>query len=119
MRTVEAIIAVFITFVFVIYFFPTEAATESRKPNLNLLPVLEKNDAFRRCIIEENTTCINATIEAILPGSYSYILNISENPNAEATGLPADKRIYADSVYLVGNETDLHPRTIRLYYWGK
>lgn len=119
MKTVEAIMAVFITFLFVLYYFPTHTETESRAPSLNILPVLEKNDDFRKCVIEGNMSCLNETVESILPGNYNYLINISENPNTEVTGLPADKRVYADSVYLVGNETEYKPRTIKLYYWGK
>jgi hypothetical protein len=118
LRTLEAIIAVFITFLFLIYISPERSISAAREENLYIMPVLAKNLAFRNCVLSQNVSCINSTIDDNLPNQYNYLFNLSSDPNLAVSGLPT-KRVFADSAFVTGNSTQHKPLIVRLYYWSR
>ena len=116
-RTVEVLIAVIFTFFMLSFLTRTQDTAKSRDQNIFILDNLRKNNDFRQCVILENSTCVNSTLSAEMPAEYSYVFNISKDPDT-MTALPV-KKIFADSAMIAGNTTDYEPRIIRLYYWTK
>ncbi|MBI2133975.1 hypothetical protein HYU11_04805 [Candidatus Woesearchaeota archaeon] len=115
MRTLEAIIAMAITMVFVGMFIAQNNAAKSVFENENILPELMKEHDFKQCILLENSTCINATLSRALRG-YGFTMNISRSTDSRAQGLP-EKRVFSESSMISGNSTLYDPRIIRVYYW--
>ena len=117
-RTVEAILAVSITLIFITIIFPRVQLTETRGENLNILSTLENRDDFRTCVIENNGTCVNSIIAALMTSPFDYIFNLSTDPNVALPSLPP-KRIFSDSVYIAGNLSNKTETIVRLYYFAK
>ena len=117
-KTLEAFIAVFITFLFLIVFIPQiRERTEPQTPQ-NILVTLRDNDEFRNCVIQKNQTCLSQFAERNLEGKYEFKINVSDNPNAVVPGLP-EKRVYANSLFISGNTTNSTKLVVRLYFWTK
>ena len=58
-KTLEVVIAIVLTFLFISYFIPYFTTTESaKKPELNVLGRLSLNEGFRSCAIGEDSSCI-------------------------------------------------------------
>jgi hypothetical protein len=67
----------------------------------------------------KNTNCINQSIDSLLPDSYDFAFNISEDPNEEISSGISDKRVFANAILLTGNATNGTTRILRLFYWVK
>lgn len=117
-RTLEALIAVFITFLFLMVFIPTQRERAQPTAPPNVLADLRDNDDFRNCVIQKNETCINQSVDRNLADSYDFKFNLSNNPYASAPALP-QKKVYANSMFLVGNTTNSTTFIVRLYFWAK
>lgn len=120
-KTLEAVIALVLSFMFITFFVPVRSQTEERQPDLDLVNILEQNPTFRRCVIIENYSCLNATFEEYYPNvalDYDYKFNISKNPRTSGVELPT-ANVHTESLMIAGNDTYLYPRTVRLYYWLK
>lgn len=120
-KTLEAAIALVMSFLFITYFIPVTSETDQRQPNLDLVNILEQNPDFRRCTLIENYSCLNATFEDYYPNVvdvYNYRFNISTNPRISGAELPTAS-VYAESLMIAGNDTYIQPKTVRLYYWLK
>lgn len=114
-RTVEAMIAILITFIFATVALQENTTGVDIEPT-NPLANLNENDDFRACVIERETICIESYLTNNLGGGYSYTYNISSDPDVVVRGLP-DTRVFSDSLYIVGNITYNDPIILRLYYW--
>jgi hypothetical protein len=117
-RTIEAFIALFITFLFLTVFIPQQREQAIPQTPPNVLATLRGNDDFRNCVIQQNLTCVNSTIDKNLEDKYGFKVNISENPNAAIPGLPTT-RVYANSMFVAGNTTNATKLVVRLYFWAK
>ena len=117
-RTIEALIAIFITFIFLIVFIPLQRERAQSTAPPNVLATLRDNDEFRNCVIQKNETCINQSIDRNLEDSYDFRFNLSDTPYASAPPLP-QKKIYANSMFIAGNETNSTRMIVRLYFWAK
>ncbi|MBI3034399.1 hypothetical protein HYY72_04515 [Candidatus Woesearchaeota archaeon] len=117
LRTVEVVIAIAMTFIFLIVFIPEYASTKPALKNENALETLYKNPDFRACITSENSTCINQSLSKRLE-NYDYAFNISKSPDERSTNLP-QKRIFSESAFISGNNSAYEPRIMRIYYWGR
>ena len=117
-RTLEALIAIFITFLFLIVFIPMQRERAQPTAPPNVLADLRDNDDFRNCVIQKNETCINQSIDRNLEDSYDFKFNLSDNPNAGAPALP-QKQVYANSIFIAGNATNSTRTIVRLYFWAK
>lgn len=119
MKTAESVIAIAITFTLLVAFMSQKSITQTGKLPENFLDTLKYDQDFRSCVQSRNAVCINESLDRLIPDSYAFSFNISEDPNAIVSeGLP-DKRVYANAVLLAGNTTDSTIRTIRVFYWTK
>ncbi len=116
LRTIEVVIAVLATFMFVVYVMPTYVTGETPAESVDLLISIADN--IRDC---QNISCVDSAVSSFDPvfvKRYDYIINISSDPNAIVSGLPR-KDIYIDSVYIAGNISNYDPKIIKLYYWER
>lgn len=118
-RTLEALIAVFITLLFLIVFIPQIRENKSPETPPNVLASLRNNDDFRNCVIKKNQTCLNQLIEQNIEGKYYFLVNLSSNQNTAVAGLPQQQRVFANSVFIAGNTTNSTNQIVRLYFWEK
>ncbi len=117
-KTLEAFIAVILTFVFIVVVLQRFNPGEKRVENVYIMSVLEQNVAFRACAIDQNQTCVESNVAALLPAKFGFNVSISSDPDHVLEGLPK-KQIYVDSVYIAGNNTQYRPQIVKLYYWTK
>lgn len=118
-RTLEVLIAIVLTFLFVAFFIPQFTETEQPlKPSLNILPRLEQNDEFRSCAVGDDADCLESKIEEVIPLLYGYKVSVSNDVNYEETDLPS-KDIYIESIFIGSNVTQFNPKIVKLYYWRK
>ena len=117
-RTLEALIAIFITFMFLAFYLPQQREQARPEAPQGILSGLRDNEEFRNCAIQKNSTCINQSIEKSLEDKYDFKFNLSEDPNAAPPTLP-QKRIYANSIFIAGNMTNSTSLVVRLYFWPK
>lgn len=116
MRTVEILVAVIITFMFIIFVIPKYIEFQREGPDLEILRILEDDDEFRGCVLEEDRACVNSKINDTIPMRYDYNFDVSEDPGVGRYDLP-EKHIYVETTYIAGNETTYTPKTVKLYYW--
>ena len=117
-RTLEVLVAIVITFIFVIYIIPKNIPDQSKQEELQLLAKLSQNPDFRTCAINEDQACIKTFIDANIPKKYDYKISISKNPNDSPPELPL-KQTFTDSLLISGTIEDYNPIIIKLYYWLK
>ncbi|MBI3051651.1 hypothetical protein HYY74_04280 [Candidatus Woesearchaeota archaeon] len=116
LRTMEAAAAIVITFFFLIIFIPHQIPGETALKNDDVLTTLSKDPAFRECVTQENSTCVNDTLRPYMQ-QYSYTFNVSRTGNAQPR-LP-EKQVISESAYIAGNDSLYSPRIIRIYYWPR
>ncbi len=117
-KTLEALIAIFITLLFLLVFIPQQREQAIQRAPPNALSGMIGNDNFRNCALARNFTCVNQSIDLVLKDNYDFRVNISEGRNAILPQFP-QKRIYANSMYLAGNTTNSTISIVRLYFWEK
>jgi hypothetical protein len=111
LKTLEAFIAFFITFIFVVFIVAEGDLPEQSKKELGALAALEQRDDFRDCVYANNATCIERLAAEFIPGVYDYKVAInSPDPFKGA------KNIYTETLFVASNETNSY-KTIYLYYW--
>ncbi len=118
LKTLEALIALFLTLTMLIVFIPRDSVTDQIKEPTGFLPILRENDAFRSCVVAKNTTCINRTIDDNLEDNFNFVFNLSESASANVVGLP-DVQIFSESVFITGNATNSTNTILRVFYWNK
>jgi hypothetical protein len=123
LKTAEVMIAIVIAATFLVYIFPSPQAGASQ-PSLNILKSLENNEKFRECVLLNNT-CIDADAEIrkYLPQRFKYsyefgIFNVSD-AHKLPEDLPADKTVYAESIFISGNDSEYYPKIAKLFYWSR
>ena len=118
MKTVEVIIAVLVTFAFVISIIPETAVNRNTNPD-NFLMGLENNMNFRSCVISEDSTCLDNIISTSIVGYYNYTYSIFDNYLDEPSLNLPQKEINTYSVVVSGNHSLYNPKIFKLYYWTK
>ncbi len=118
LKTLEALIALFLTLTMLIVFIPRDSVTEQISEPKGFLSILRENDAFRSCVVAKNTTCINQTIDDNLEDNFYFVFNLSESASAKVGGLP-DVQIFSESVFITGNVTNSTNTIVRVFYWNK
>ncbi|NQU78434.1 hypothetical protein HQ545_01570 [Candidatus Woesearchaeota archaeon] len=110
-RTMEAFIAFFITFIFVVFIVMKGINTESGRVEFDVLSSVEQRDDFRDCIYAGNVSCAEELARPFIPLAYDYKISI---------GSPAPfkgaKDIYTETVFIASNQTGDY-RYVYLYYW--
>ncbi len=117
MRTLEAILAMGLTLIFVGLFIPQYNAAKTTFKNENVLAGTLKDPDFKTCVLNENISCVNRTISDRL-GSYNVAINISKSSQSAEQELP-QSRVFSESEIVAGNSTLYEPRILRIYYWPK
>ncbi len=117
-RTLEVLVAVVITFIFVVYIIPKNTSDQSNQEELQLLAKLSQNPDFRVCALNKDLACVNTYIKDNIPQKYDYKMDIIINPNQPLPDLPL-KQIFTDSLLISGTLEEYNPTTIKLYYWLK
>jgi hypothetical protein len=112
MRTLEAFIAFFITFIFVVFIVLKGIGAESSKIQLEILPALEQRDDFRECIYAGNITCAEDIIGPFVPTAYNFKVSIGTPEPFKGA-----KDIYTETVFIASNQTNDY-RIVFLYYWS-
>jgi hypothetical protein len=120
MKTVEILLVIIITSIFMIIIFPKQSSTQVIRQDSYLIN-MEKDIGFRDFIIL-NKGCFNSSsgliinniIERYLPKEYDYIFCSDD----KASQVPL-KKITIDSLFIAGNITSINFKTVRLYYWTK
>ena len=114
MKTMEVFMAVLITFTFVIVFLPRDIPNADDQTHY-LLSNIEHNRDFRNCVLIENASCINATIDDVLQGRFEYTYTIFDTYEDNPTIRQDTIRTYM--WFFSGNETLYAPKIFKLYYW--
>lgn len=118
-RTLEAVIAITTIFGFLILFLQQQRSLTAEDVPAEVLAPLLYDEQFRNCAIQKNSSCINTTINDNLEDKYDFLFNLSTNPNAVVSGLPQQKRVFANSLYVAGNLTNSSATIVRLFFWTK
>ncbi|MBN1544384.1 hypothetical protein JW898_02885 [Candidatus Woesearchaeota archaeon] len=111
MRTLEAFLAFFITFIFVVFVVLKGVSPKGAKTPLEILSSLEQRDDFRECVYAGNETCARLIVRQYIPSSYD--LKVSIGAPAPFKGA---KDIYTETVFITSNRTNDY-RIVYLYYW--
>lgn len=114
MKTLEVVIAVLITFIFVIFIIPqSELGVKDKKKAI--LEELHSDPSFRSCALVRNTDCIIDAINDVLPATYDFKVLITSRPDEAIDDLPR-KELYVDTFFFA--EVD-QPTIVKVYYWIK
>jgi hypothetical protein len=119
-RTIEAAIAIILSFLFLTFAIPTHTHIITKKPDVDLLRIEQQNPSFRECTVNNNRTCLASIIQISYPDfykSYYFTIQITEDPDS-IVDLP-EKEVFVDSVMIAGEGLEYNPRIVRLYSWIK
>ncbi len=126
-RTLEAVVAILMIFVFIFTVLPRSqprAATDPSEIRLlqdAILNQIESNSTYRNFVLNDDKTAIDVYVTDTLKfvGDYGHILNIQDVDNSivQPNGLPTDKDVYAGSVVVGSNLTKYNPKLVTIYIW--
>ncbi|MBW3023141.1 hypothetical protein KY308_03490 [Candidatus Woesearchaeota archaeon] len=117
LRTIEVMIAILVTFLFVYFVFP-KSQTPQENEQITVLKVLENNPDFRNCILGVEYGCVENYLKDYVPPNYDFVFDISEDVDVFRPNLP-EKNINTETIYISGNTTEYSPKLLKLYYWRK
>ena len=121
MHTIEAAIAIVMSMIFLLTVASNQNAAEKQRPDLELFSILKENPEFRDCVISENYSCLNSSINTNYPDfakAYTYRINITNDPNIVPLDMP-QKDVRLEALFIAGNNTYTQPKVARVYYWIK
>ncbi len=116
LRTAESLMAIALSFGFLFFMLQSQSITPGSVDVQNVLHPLRSDTEFRTCVLERDTTCIETIVEERLGPTKEYTYNISTDPTATVSGLPA-RAVVASSVYIGGNISDDEQVIFRLFTW--
>lgn len=125
-RTLEAILAIVMSFVFISFIIPTKLGGETGTQEDKYLGLVSRQDNFRiaalsapeGCYKSNSTQQMAVIIGRFIPESIDFYICSSSKPGTIPLDLPSEK-VTADSAILSGDENIYNPRIIRLFYWSK
>ena len=112
LRTLEAFLAFFITFIFVVFIVMKGIGAKPPKTQLDILPALEQRDDFRSCIYAGNASCAEGLVDPYIPAAYEFKISI-DTPEP----FKGAKDIYTETVFIASNQTNDY-KVVYLYYWS-
>lgn len=116
MKTVEILLVIIITTLFMTIVIPGESEQTISKQK-EYLGKLENNPDFR-AFVTGNTGCFGPSemiyVQDYLSNQFDYRLCI----DAKAVDLP-DTDVFVDTLFYAGNITNIDYKIVRLYYWSK
>ena len=110
-RTLEAFLAFFITFVFVVLIVNKGELTKPLNNELNILSSLNERDDFRYCIYTSNTSCIDNLVSPLMPSRYDFNMSIDK-----PLFFNTQKDIRTETLFIASNQTSSY-HSVYLYYW--
>lgn len=115
MKTLEVVIAIMITFLFVLFIIPQSEFNGKKDKRISIFEDLQNNPDFRTCALGKNQPCVNQFIDDTLPDTYSFTSLITSKPEESIENLP-QKELYVDTFFFA----DVNQSTIvKVYYWIK
>lgn len=120
-RTLEVTIAVVLTFLILVFLIPQAnvQTNNANEPDVNL-DILLSNKAFRSCLIETNTSCIERKLSFVMPPQYTYSYILTTD-NFTPPVRSSTEEIYTKSDLLFAlnatEPTEMTPYRFILYYW--
>ena len=111
MHTLEAFLAFFVTFMFVIFIVLKGVSPAPAVGVLGVLTSVEQRDDFRECVYALNSTCVESIVAPFIPASYDFSISIDV-----PAPFKGSKDIYTETVFVTSNSTGIY-RVVYLYYW--
>lgn len=120
LRTLEALVAAVLAIIVLFALLSKSVPSNQDLPSTDVLEKLSFDNDFRNCALDNNLSCVNSSVYEFLPTLYkdSYSLHLSNNASFIPNNLPEDRRVYANSLFIAGNLTDINPVIVKLYYWS-
>jgi hypothetical protein len=109
--TLEAFIAFFITFSFVIFVVHEVATSKALNTPEHILPTLENDQDFRRCVYSGDTGCLDDMVSPYIPAVYDSKVTINE-----IAPLQAPDDVHTESIMMASNTSGEY-KIVKLYYW--
>jgi hypothetical protein len=110
-HTLEAFLAFFMTFIFVVFIVLKGVSPKPVKDDLDVLKSLEQRDDFRECVFANNVSCVENITDPFIPASYNYKISINAPEPFKGS-----KDIYTETVFITSNQTGDY-KVVYLYYW--
>ena len=126
-RTLEAIIAIVITFIFLAVILPMKETGIITKEEIRVLPNMIDDEEFRmktfnltinQCFDEEGTW-IDMLVKKRLSSDYNYLFCVYDHLEFPLIESLPDKEIFVDSLFITKELDDYERRIVRFYYWIK
>lgn len=120
LRTLEAFIAAVLGLIVLFVILSKTIPGDQEIPSSNILEKLSNDDNFRTCALENNFSCVNDTVANFLPAIYTetFSVHLTNDASFIPDDLPDDRRVYAESLFISGNLTEITPVIVRLYYFS-
>ena len=115
-RTIEALIAIIMSFVFLVLIMPTDTQVSFKK-DLGILAPFEDDEIFRGCVLQDKDGCLNDYIKDFMPAHLEHKILITNDSN-ENIELP-EKRVFVESLMFAGNISEYSPKIVKIFYWSR
>jgi hypothetical protein len=125
MKTLEALVAVVILTVFLVYVAvridrdQPEAPDDIKLVQDTVMSKISENEFYRNCTIKDDRDCVNLLINSTIPLNLNYTFKICPSINCDLPDLPEDIEIYADSLILSSTLDEKDITVLNLYIWRK
>ncbi len=129
-RTLEAVVAILIIFLFIYTILPRQQQQEIVQPDeirllqQAVLREIESNATFRQYVLSNadgNDDRLDSYAEnvLVLVGKYGHNISIQDADNSivQPASLPSDRNIYADSLVIGSNLNSYNPKIVTFYVW--
>ena len=119
LKTLEALVASLLIVLFVAFVIPSNVRVNTEEP-VGVLDSLRENQEFRHCVVNYNTTCVDAFIKEFLPSEYktNYKFIVTKDP-AKIPDALLNTQLLNENTYISTDENVHDEYIVRLYYWQK
>ena len=125
-RTLEAIIAIVITFIFLVAILPLRETGITTEEKIKVLGNLVDDEEFRtevftlsvdQCFTEESPDWLSNLVRKYLSNGYEYRFCLYEDLDYPLIEDLPDKEVFVDSVFITKDLSNYERRIVRFYYW--
>ena len=113
MKTLEVVIAIMITFLFVLFIIPQSEFSGKKDKKIMVFEDLQNDPDFRTCVLARDQLCVYQFIDGVLPNTYDFKVLITSKPEETLDNLPK-KELYVDSFFFAHVD---QPIIVKVYYW--
>jgi len=117
-RTLEMVIAVIITFLFIIFILPGQKKITEQKPYI--FKDFPYNEDFRNAVLSENYTLVRSFLEERFNASaknYNFSFIITQNQNFSL--VLRNRDVFSESLLIYNKTNSSKYKILRVYYWKK